>query len=101
MRWFRIRKANIDPTLRAAYEQYGVVSLQLEYAVKKYVRGMPEGERTPAHHDDAALLAWLTEQYDRTERKETWGLTLEVVITVFIAVEVLSLVSPALHWLLP
>jgi hypothetical protein len=61
----------------------------------------PKGERTSADHDDAALLAWLTEQYDRTERKETWGLTLEVVITVFIAVEVLSLVYPALHWLLP
>ena len=30
MRWFRIRKANIDPTLREAYEQYGVVSLQLD-----------------------------------------------------------------------
>src|SRR5262245_50952657 len=101
MRWFWIRKANIDPTLRAAYEQYGVVSLQLEYAVKKYVRGMPDGVRTPARLDGAALLAWLTEQYDRTERKETWGLTLEVVITVFIAVEVLSLVYPAVHWLLP
>jgi len=101
MRWFRIRKANIDPTLRETYEQYGVVSLQLEYAVKHYVRGMQEGERTHAHPDDAALLAWLTEQYDRTERKETWGLTLEIVITVFIAVEVLSLFSPALHWLIP
>ena len=100
MRWFRIRKANIDPTLRDAYEQYGVVSLQLEYAVRKYLRGIPEGERAPTHADDAALLAWLTEQYDRTERKETWGLTLEVVITVFIAVEVLSLFSPALHWLI-
>jgi len=101
LRWFRIRKANIDPTLRDAYEQYGVVSLQLDYAMKKYMRGMPEGEPAPAHPDDAALLAWLTEQYDRTERKETWGLTLEVVITVFIAVEVLSLFSPALHWLIP
>src|SRR5215471_18788144 len=101
MRWFLIRKANIDPTLREAYEQYGVVSLQLDYTVKNYLRGVQEGERTPAHPDDAALLAWLTEQYDRTERKETWGLTLEVVITVFIAVEVLFLFSPVLHWLIP
>lgn len=101
MRWFRIRKANIDPTLREAYEQYGVVSLQLDYAVKKYLRGMSEGERTPAHQDDTALLAWLTEQYDRTERKETWSLTLLVVITVFMVVEVLSLFYPALHWLIP
>ena len=101
MRWFRIRKANIDPTLREAYEQYGVVSLQLDYAVKKYLRGMSEGERTPAHPDDIALLAWLTEQYDRTERKETWSLTLLVVITVFMVVEVLSLFYPALHWLIP
>ena len=81
MRWFRIRKADIDPTLREAYEQSGVISLQLEYAVKHIVRGMQAGERTPAPPDDTALLAWLTEQYDRTERKETWGLTLEIAIT--------------------
>jgi hypothetical protein len=61
MRWFRIRKANIAPTLRDAYEQYGVVSLQLGYAVKKYVRGLPEGARTPAYPDAATLLPWLTE----------------------------------------
>jgi hypothetical protein len=87
--------------LREQYEQYGVAILQLDFAAKKYFKVMPEGELTPAHQDENALLAWLTEQYDRTERKETWGLTLEVVITVFIAVEVLSLFYPAVHWLIP
>jgi hypothetical protein len=41
-----------------------------------------------------SLLPWLTEQYDRAERKETWSITMEVVITAFIAVELLiSIVS--------
>jgi hypothetical protein len=29
MRWFRIRKANIDAALRETFEQHGVVSMQV------------------------------------------------------------------------
>jgi len=36
-----------------------------------------------------ALLPWLTEQYDRAERKETWSMTMEAAITVFVASELL------------
>jgi hypothetical protein len=30
---------------------------------------------------------WLTEQYDRAERKETWSITMEAAITVFVIIE--------------
>jgi len=32
-----------------------------------------------------SLLPWLTEQYDRAERKETWSPSMEFAITVFVA----------------
>lgn len=35
------------------------------------------------------LLAWLTEQYDRAERKETWSILMEVAIVVFVAAELI------------
>ncbi len=41
-----------------------------------------------------SLLPWLTEQYDRAERKETWLITMEVAITIFVAAElILSVLS--------
>ncbi|HMI52815.1 MAG TPA: hypothetical protein VK525_14990 [Candidatus Saccharimonadales bacterium] len=33
------------------------------------------------------ILVWLTEQYDRTERKETWTITLEIAVCVLVAAE--------------
>lgn len=39
-------------------------------------------------------MAWLTEQYDRAERKETWSITMEAAIVVLIVVEiVLSIIG--------
>lgn len=35
-----------------------------------------------------AALAWLTEQFDRAERKETWSLTMEAAIVVLIVFEI-------------
>jgi hypothetical protein len=32
---------------------------------------------------------WLTEQYDRAERRETWSITMEAAITVFVAFELM------------
>jgi len=40
---------------------------------------------------------WLTEQYDRAERKETWSLTLEAAITVFVAFELAISVMNFMH----
>jgi len=33
------------------------------------------------------LLSWLTEQHDLAERKETWGLTMEAAVTIFVLAE--------------
>ncbi len=33
------------------------------------------------------LLIWLKEQYDRAERRETWLITMEVAITIFVGAE--------------
>gem|GEM_PF-2045161 len=38
-----------------------------------------------------SLLAWLTEQYDREERKETWHITMEAAIALFVGIEVFHL----------
>jgi hypothetical protein len=40
---------------------------------------------------------WLTEQYDRAERKETWSITMEVAITVFVAAELFSSIAARLN----
>jgi hypothetical protein len=87
MRWFSIRKANINAELRETFERHGVATMQAILATGDFFR-----------HEDAAirvadaepnLLPWLTEQYDRAERKETWSLTMEFAITIFVAVELL------------
>ncbi len=45
-----------------------------------------------------AAAEWLTEQYDRAERRETWSITMEAAITVFVLVELIfSLLNYAFH----
>jgi len=39
------------------------------------------------------LLPWLTEQYDRAERKETWNLTMEAAITLLVGIEVVHVLA--------
>jgi hypothetical protein len=85
MRWFRIRTTNIDPKLRETFERYGVASMQICLSTTNYF--MHEGQGIQATNVVDSLLPWLTEQYDRVERKETWSLTMEVAITFFVAAE--------------
>ena len=94
MRWFRTRKANIDPRLRETFERYGVESMQVTLATTNYF--LHNGKNVTATNVLDDLLPWLTEQYDRKERKETWSLTMEAAITIFVAIElVLSIVKVA------
>jgi hypothetical protein len=86
MRWFRIRKANIDSGRRAIFEQYGIVTMQLILGTTNYLVINDEGVR--AENLRPQLLPWLTEQYDRAERKDTWSVTMEFVITIFVVLEV-------------
>ena len=46
----------------------------------------------------ASAAEWLTEQYDRTERHETWSITMEAAITLFVAVElIIAVIGLAYH----
>jgi hypothetical protein len=85
MRWFRIRKARIDQELRETFEQYGVPTMQTMAATTNYLEH--KGTQITVRELLPSLLPWLTEQYDRVERKETWSLTMEVAITLFVAIE--------------
>ncbi len=88
--WFRIRKAEIDADLRNTFERYGVGTMQSILARAGQFRGI-KGSLTNVSTVENDLLAWLTEQFDRAERKETWSLTMEAAITVFVAIEVVPL----------
>lgn len=87
MRWFRIRKAEVDPELRGTFERYGVVGMQL--VMGNHHTFMHKGTWHAAADEPTStpLLNWLTEQYDRAQRWETWSLTMEVAITIFVGVE--------------
>jgi hypothetical protein len=87
MRWFRVRKAEIDPGLRKTFEQHGTGTMQTLLAVGDFFRH--KGERLLVRDSEQPLLSWLTGQYDRAERRETWSLTMDVAITVFVVAEVL------------
>ena len=92
MRWFRIRKAEIDAELRGTFEQHGVATMQTLLATTSWFWHKGKSVMAQNVHDD--LLPWLTEQYDRADRKETWSLTMEAAITVFVVTEVLLSVFP-------
>jgi hypothetical protein len=75
MRWSSIRNANIEPELRTALEQYGVPVMQQLLAVSGAFRF--KGQMVWVDEAREPILAWLTERYDRDERKETWLITMK------------------------
>jgi len=56
-----------------------------------------QGESSSANQVRNGLLHWLTEQYDRAERKETWTLTMEAAIIVLIVVEIILAIMALRH----
>jgi cation transport regulator ChaB len=98
MRWVRIRKADINETERTILEQCGVAVAQQIFAARFNVLAQAydnRAERIPtALISERALIAWLAEQHDYEERRETWSLTMEAAITIFVLVElVFSIVN--------
>jgi hypothetical protein len=89
MRWFRIRSASVDSRYRKTFEQYGAVGMQILLGIPNSRIRLDEGKDIRTDNDLPGILSWLTEQYDRAERKETWLITMEVAITVFVGVELL------------
>src|SRR5713226_8509824 len=98
MRFFCIRTANIPPTERDIFERFGVnviglvLSGGLHPAANEisdvYTRGTP----TQGH-----AIKWMTEQFDLAERKETWSLMMEIVITIFVVVETIISIAAYLR----
>jgi hypothetical protein len=101
MRWFGVRKAKSIPDAdREMFERFGAAIIgtvlyggfsgpQTTVAQKALY-----GNTDTRKHAEA----WLTEQYDRAERKETWSITMEAAITLFVAVElVLSILNFVPH----
>jgi hypothetical protein len=95
MKWWRIKRADIDPSFRAMFEEQGAET------VRSFLAALP-GMVFTRHEDTVVTVQqvrlpmqkWLKEQYDRAERRETWLITMEVAITVFVASElILSLIS--------
>jgi hypothetical protein len=97
MRWI-VRKAPIPDEERAVFERFGA-------SVIGVVLAGGHGPRSDAlvliYNDPmrrAHAEAWLTEQFHREERRETWSLTMEFAITVFVLAE---LFLSAAAWLFP
>lgn len=86
MLWFRVRTANIPADLRKTLEQHGVGTMQ-QFLVSPDRDFVHQGRLVNAHQYRDAILAWLTEQYDVTDLRETWNLTMEAAIVVLIVVE--------------
>jgi len=92
MRWFGIQRATIKPEIRELLEQYGSETIRILLLAPNNVlenRDM----RTTVADNRGDVLQWLKEQADREDRKETWLITMECAITVFVLVElVISIV---------
>jgi hypothetical protein len=87
MRWFRIRRVAIPQPERDIFERFGVPVIGMALASGLH----PAAPELHAVYVDPAVRShaadWLTEQYDRTERKETWSITMEAAITILVATE--------------
>lgn len=86
MRWFRVRKADIKPRYRQHFEELGVEIVRAYFTQPIGVVVWVDGEgKWTVQALREPMQSWLREQYDRTERKETWLVTMEIAITVLVA----------------
>src|SRR6266496_5664861 len=96
MRWFGIRDANIDPELRKTFERYGTVGMQIALGDMNHF--VHQGMNVKAQDKMLEpVLSWLTEQYDKQDRKDTWLLTMEIAITIFVGAELVIELCRVFH----
>ena len=89
MRWFQVRKADINQYYRDHFEELGVEIVRAYFTqpIGTLVwTDSKEGHFTVRNLHEF-MQPWLREQYDRAERKETWSMTMELAITVLVAAE--------------
>jgi hypothetical protein len=95
MRWCPPPKAQIDADLRKTFERYGVVTMQVVLGSTNYFHHNGAEQHVDKYLEP--LLAWLTEEYEKSEFRHTWSTTMEVLITVFVfcelGIDVLKLVG--------
>jgi hypothetical protein len=91
MRWVRIRRAGIPGEDREMFERFGaaIVSAALYGGFVGPMTTEPLKSLYSKSQSRDAAAEWLTEQYDRAERRETWSITMEAAITVFVGVELI------------
>src|SRR6266478_7513759 len=93
MRWFSIKRAAIQHETRELLEQYGPDTLRALLPGNAVLEAA-KGARVTIDEVRRPILLWLKEQADREERRETWLITMEVAITLFVGVDlVISVVG--------
>ena len=93
MIWFRIRRASIPDEERQTFERFGaaIISGILYAGSGGEERRLTEPQQAVLFGDQSREHAaeWLTEQYDRAERRESWLISMEATITLLVAAELL------------
>src|SRR5436853_7149456 len=87
MRLFRITKAQIPDKERKTFEQFGVNVIG---AVLSGGFTPAAAEITPVYNNEAMrkqAREWMTEQHQRTERKDNWMFLMEAAITILVSCE--------------
>lgn len=92
LKTLRIRKADIDPKLRARLERYGVPVIQ---QMLSHVRFRDDEDFANVESYQVKIMAWLTEEHDRAERKANVSLAMEAGILILVALEVVHILW---HW---
>jgi hypothetical protein len=89
VRWIRIREAKLDQFYRQLFEELGVEIVRAYFTqdIGVVVYKNDAGERWTVANLREHMKPWLREQYDIQERRESWNLTMEVAITLFVALE--------------
>ena len=97
MRWFRITRADIKPKIREVLELRGAETVRAVLTLDNLVIDHPDGTRLTVSELRQPMLRWLKEQADMAERRETWLLTMEISITLFVGAELVMSVLNFLH----
>jgi len=87
MRWFSIRNAKISSDMKDAFDQAGPSTIQqLMFSGMISTANLPPvlQQLWQQSKEREAAFKWLTEMADRADRRETWNLTMEAAITVFV-----------------
>ena len=88
VRWFNVRNANIDENYRQRFEELGVEIVRAYFTLPSGTLVWEDETGVRVVRDlRVPMQSWLREQHDRTERKDSWLMTMEIAITILVAAE--------------